>query len=148
LRFISYNQYLFFTLIISLSGTIGSLYVSEVLNISPCALCWFQRIFMYTIPIISLIALIKRDNNAKVYLQTFSGIGFIIAVYQYIIQKTEKTSPFCSLDNDCNTIHFELLGFITLPLMGAIAFLCMFLMGFAINNKKEESVNNILVQQR
>lgn len=138
MRIISYNQYLFLSLLISLIGVIGSLYVSEVMKIPPCDLCWFQRIFMYSLPIISTISLLRGDKNIRVYLQSFSVIGFGISVYQYIIQKTEKTSPFCSLEEDCTTIHFEFLGFITLPFLAALAFLIIFLLGFAVIEDKKE----------
>lgn len=138
LKFISYNQYLMIILAISLSGLLGSLYVSEILNIPPCDLCWWQRIFMFTMPIIAFLSFLIEDRNSIYYLQTFSTIGFAIATYQYIIQTIGVKSPFCSSNVDCTTVHFEFLGFITLPFLSACAFLAMVLAGFFI---KEDSEN-------
>ena len=38
----------------------GSLYFSEVANYVPCRLCWFQRIAMYPLAVILLIAASAR----------------------------------------------------------------------------------------
>src|SRR3990167_2304136 len=49
--------------IVSLSATLGSLYLSEVAGFEPCKLCWFQRIFMYPLVIITAIAFRKQHNK-------------------------------------------------------------------------------------
>ncbi|MGR5922655.1 disulfide bond formation protein B [Bacillus pacificus] len=45
---------------ISLIATCGSLYFSEILGFTPCNLCWYQRIFMYPLIFLIIIAMIKR----------------------------------------------------------------------------------------
>jgi len=134
MRLINYNQYLYISFIITLFGVVGSLYVSEVLHIAPCDLCWYQRIFMFSIPILSAVSILKSDTNIKFHIQTLALLGFCISIYQYVIQKTGTKSAFCSLDADCSTIHFELFGFITMPLLAGTAFLLVFLSGFAVKN--------------
>ncbi len=56
---------LVFIFTISLIATFGSLYFSEVRGYEPCTLCWYQRILMYPIVLITGIALIpeKRKNR-------------------------------------------------------------------------------------
>ena len=45
-----------FTLLLSGASMLGSLYFSEVAHYAPCKLCWYQRVCMYSIAIISLVA--------------------------------------------------------------------------------------------
>ena len=42
----------------ALIATLGSLYFSEIKGYIPCTMCWYQRIFMYPIVLIGLVALI------------------------------------------------------------------------------------------
>ena len=48
-----YMQLIFLTALIA---TLGSLYFSEVRQYVPCEFCWYQRILMYPLVIISIIA--------------------------------------------------------------------------------------------
>src|SRR5690606_33844852 len=50
----------------SLVATLGSLYFSEVRGFEPCTLCWYQRILMYPIVLISGVALFQK--NARIAL--------------------------------------------------------------------------------
>lgn len=43
----------------------GSLYFSEVAGFVPCVLCWYQRIAMYPLAIILLIAAIRHDPGSR-----------------------------------------------------------------------------------
>ena len=49
---------LWLAFIVAAVATAGSLYFSEVANYVPCRLCWFQRIAMYPLAVILLIAAI------------------------------------------------------------------------------------------
>ena len=48
--------------LVAATATAGSLYFSEVANLPPCRLCWFQRICMYPMSAILLIGAIRRDR--------------------------------------------------------------------------------------
>ena len=54
---------LFFCFILSFIGTIGSLYLSEIRNLEPCKLCWFERIFLFPLVLIFFITWLKKDQN-------------------------------------------------------------------------------------
>src|SRR5699024_12645446 len=79
-----YLQLLFFT---SLIATIGSLYFSEVRQYVPCEFCWYQRILMYPIVVISLIALIRQDFVAKYYIRALSILVIIMGCYHNALHK-------------------------------------------------------------
>lgn len=113
----------------------GSLYFSLGLGLAVCDLCWYQRICMYPIWFISLIALLT--NNKKVHYQVrgLSLIGIIIASYHVYIQFFSGHSPFCRVDNPCSEIQLQYFGFLTIPVMSLTVFILIFICTFFI--KKE-----------
>lgn len=115
---------------ISLAATLGSLYFSEIKGLVPCSLCWYQRILMYPLVIIILIAIFKGDKFIKYYIRTFSFIGLGIALYHYIIQTIQVHSVLCDINVDCTNVSIKYLDFITIPLMSVFAFLLLFLFSF------------------
>ena len=119
-----YSYYLYLILFISFTGTAGSLVLSNVLNLTPCDLCWYQRIFMYSIFVISLIgAVIKDEKDTYKYIIGLAIPGAIIAIYNYFIQLFPSSAVFqCSVNNPCTKVDFQLFGFLTIPLMAFIAF--------------------------
>lgn len=116
---------LLFIWVVSLVATLGSLYFSEVRQYEPCELCWYQRILMYPIVLISFIAYIQK--NAKIALTTlvFSCIGGAISLYHYGIQKLEflaDSAPACGRV-PCTGQYINWLGFITIPFLALTAFI-------------------------
>lgn len=102
----------------------GSLYFSEVANFTPCALCWYQRIAMYSLAIISLVAGIRRDRSLAPYYIVLATLGLCVSTYHYVLEWFPTLeSNVCSVDVPCTTIWFREFGFITLPFMAASAFL-------------------------
>ena len=47
-------------------ATLGSLYFSEEAGYIPCRLCWYQRIFMYPLPILIALAIARRSRDLSV----------------------------------------------------------------------------------
>ncbi|MGF9879965.1 disulfide bond formation protein B [Bacillus albus] len=126
---------IYFSFLVSLVATIGSLYFSEVKGHVPCSLCWYQRIFMYPIPLLIFISILINDKNIKYYLRFFSLIGIIISSYHNFIQFTQQKSSFCGIVSSCLTIYDKWGGFITIPLMSLTAFIIIFASSFFINEK-------------
>ncbi|OQR53363.1 disulfide bond formation protein B [Bacillus sp. CDB3] len=126
-----------FSFLISLVSILGSLYFSEILGYPPCDLCWYQRILMYPLPLMILIATIYKDVNVKYYLRTFSLIGVVIAMYHCIVQQFSIKTTFCNFTtSDCSIIQTKYIGFITIPSMSLIAFVLIFISSFFIKNDK------------
>lgn len=114
-----------FIFTVSLVATLGSLYFSEIKQYEPCKLCWFQRIFMYPMVIISLIAYIQK--NARIALTTLvlSCIGGLISLYHYGIQKLDflsESAPTCGRV-PCTGQYINWGGFITIPFLALTAFI-------------------------
>lgn len=109
---------------VAATATLGSLYLSEVANLIPCVLCWYQRIAMYPIAVILLIAAIRRDHGIRIYAAVLAGIGAVIAAYHRLVQVfPELDSGTCSVGVPCTAAWFEIFGFITIPYMALSGFL-------------------------
>ena len=137
-----FENSLLFMWVVSLVATLGSLYFSEIRGYIPCTMCWFQRIFMYPIVIITTVAIIQK--NAKIALTTavFSVIGGCISLYHYGIQKIDfltDSAPACGLVS-CTGQYINWLGFITIPFLALTAFILIAITSFyMIRQLKEEN---------
>jgi len=58
---------IFICWIIASVSTLGSLFFSEIMELPPCALCWYQRVFMFPLVLILLVGLFPIDRNAIKY---------------------------------------------------------------------------------
>lgn len=121
------ENYISFILIISAIATIGSLTLSEILNFSPCKLCWYQRIFMYPIAVISFIALIFNESRIKKYILSLSIIGLLIAGYHILLQFLPNIFECSDEVAKCSAVQFASYGYITIPVMAFTAFLLIIL---------------------
>ena len=109
----------------SLVATLGSLYFSEVRGFIPCDLCWYQRILMYPIVIISTIAYIQKNAQIALTTAVFAIIGGSMSLYHYGIQKLsllQESAPACGLVS-CTGSYINWLGFITIPFLALTAFI-------------------------
>ena len=105
-------------------ATSASLYYSEVADFVPCRLCWFQRIAMYPLVVILLIAAVRRDVRGGVlYALPFPVVGIGVAAYHiYIENNPESESPGCKAGVPCSFKWIEELGYVTMPTLAITAF--------------------------
>ena len=130
---------LYIAWIIALLSVVGSLFFSEVMQLPPCVLCWYQRIAMYPLVLIIGTAIILRDSRVKVYALPLAFLGFATAVYHNLIYYgfiPESITP-CTEGVPCNAVQIEWIGFITIPLMGLGAFAAIVL-GLIFYRPKEQ----------
>ena len=132
---------LLFIWVVSLIATLGSLYFSEIRGYEPCKLCWYQRILMYPILLITTVAFIQKNARIAVTTAIFSCIGGAISLYHYGIQKLEFLSnneAFCGRI-PCSGQYINWLGFITIPFLAGTAFILIIIISFyMIKLLKEE----------
>jgi disulfide bond formation protein DsbB len=115
---------LYLSFAVALVATIGSLYLSEVMNFAPCKLCWFQRIFMYPQVFLLGIAAVRKDSRVYRYVLPLSIIGGCISIYHYLIQKVPYFHDHATSCGQvpCEFDYLDWFGFITIPLMALAAF--------------------------
>jgi disulfide bond formation protein DsbB len=85
-------------------GTLGSLYSSQILGWEVCGLCWFQRVLMYPIPLITGSAILLEKKDIRYSILPLSLIGALVSLYHYltIVLDPTRTCGFilpCSLSN-------------------------------------------------
>ena len=136
--FDSYGVYIAWT--ITLAATFGSLYFSEIMNLPPCILCWYQRICMYPQLVILTVGILIQDKKSYLYAFPLSIIGLAISAYHMLLYYnviTESLSP-CVAGISCTTRFFEWFGFITIPSLSFMALLILNLIyiGLYLNSKR------------
>jgi len=111
---------LFYCFILSLIGTISSLYLSEVKGLEPCKFCWFERILLFPLVIIFLISWIKKEKFGVTMSLPFIILGMIMSAYHYLIQLFPSDES-CDVIS-CSSPYIWELGFISIPLMAFFNF--------------------------
>lgn len=102
---------------------LGSLYFSEVAGYRPCVLCWYQRIAMYSLAIVLVIAAVRRDRSITPYAMVLAGIGLAISGYHWLLERWPSIDTgSCSPDAPCSVPYFEVFGFVSLAFMAFCAF--------------------------
>ncbi len=110
--------------IIAIIATAGSLFFSEVMEYSPCSLCWYQRIAMYPLVIILWVGSKEKARTTFSFAMPFALLGWLTALYHNLLQYDiipEGASP-CRQGVPCSINYIEWLGFITIPLLSFVAF--------------------------
>lgn len=115
------------TFIVAFLSAAGSLYFSEIMLLEPCKLCWYQRILMYPLVVLNAVAIMRKEARFYAYNLVLSVPGFLIAVYHYVIQmRGEAVTGFAACTaggKSCTEIDWTVGGFLTIPLLSALAFL-------------------------
>ena len=125
---------------VAAAAMIGSLYFSEVAEFVPCKLCWYQRIAMYSLAVILLVAAVKRDHGVTKYALPLAVIGAGISTYHYLLEWFPSIeTDVCSIDVPCTTIWFREFGFATLSFMALSGFLLIIALMVALQTRKEQS---------
>jgi len=110
--------------IVAIVSTLGSLFFSEIMEFPPCALCWYQRIFMFPLVFILLAGLFPFDRNIIKYALPLALTGGGFAFYHYLLYSgfiPESLQP-CSQGVSCSETYLELFGFLTIPMLSLISF--------------------------
>lgn len=110
--------------LVALVATVGSLFFSEVMQLPPCILCWYQRIAMYPLVFVIGAGIVMRDGRVKFYALPVALGGFLVSVYHNLLYYgliPDSITP-CTQGVSCTTVQIEWLGFITIPLLALAAF--------------------------
>lgn len=122
------------------AAMVGSLYFSEVVHYNPCKLCWYQRIVMYSLAVIFLLAALRKDKAIARYSVVLAGIGIVISTYHYLLEWFPTLeSNVCSIDVPCTTIWFREFGFVTLCFMAGSAFIFVVSVSLALIREKSDT---------
>ena len=127
---------IFFLSTLAVAGTLLMQFAGDL---TPCVLCWWQRIFMYPIPVISLIALVKGQKISDVadYILALSFIGAAFALYQHLLQVLPSGTLIpCDATNDCAVRSVLYFNFVTIPWMALTVFAAIFLIALLARRQR------------
>ena len=113
-------------------ATGGSLFFSEIAHFVPCELCWYQRICMYPLSILTLFLAFHGDHRAARYLVPLPLVGAGVSIYHLLIEnKVIKEPAQCLISapgTGCGTKWINEFGYMTIPTLALTAF--VLLIGF------------------
>jgi len=116
---------LWLAFLVTALATGGSLFFSEIANFVPCELCWFERICMYPVAVVLLLAALANDHRAAQYLLPLPLVGAGLAVYHILIEEGALSQPqacLVSAPGGCATKWIEEFGWVTIPNLTLTAF--------------------------
>jgi disulfide bond formation protein DsbB len=120
---------LWLVFLVSSIATGGSLFLSEIAGFVPCELCWFQRICMYPLTVVSLLAALANDRRVARYLLPLPLVGAGISIYHLLVENgVVKQSQACliSAPGGCATKWINEFGYMTIPTLALTGFvLCL-----------------------
>src|SRR5258706_11768485 len=70
--------------VVAAIATGGSLFFSEIAGYVPCELCWYQRICMYPLSILTLFAAYHGDYRVPRYLVPLPAVGAGVSIYHLL----------------------------------------------------------------
>src|SRR3954465_1490115 len=102
--------------LVSAIATGGSLFLSEIAHFVPCELCWYQRICMYPLSIVTLLAAVAGDYRVARYLLPLPLVGAGVSVYHILIENNVISSPQgCQIGIGCSVKWINEFGYMTIP---------------------------------
>lgn len=110
--------------IIAASATLGALFFGEVMQLPPCLLCWYQRIFMFPLALLLPLGLAPYDRKIIRYALPLAIFGWGIAVFHQLLVAgwVPKSFEPCARGVPCSKTVIEMLGFLTIPWLSIAAF--------------------------
>ncbi|MEC5397953.1 disulfide bond formation protein B [Uliginosibacterium sp. H1] len=128
---------LFLCWVLASASTLGSLFFSMVMGREPCVLCWYQRIFMFPLPLILGMGLLRFDPRCVRYALPLAIAGTGFALYHCLLYMgvIPERMTACTQGVSCADVDVELAGFVTIPLLSLAAFVAIVGLLVAIHRK-------------
>lgn len=110
--------------LVAASSTLTALFFSEVMDLPPCVLCWYQRIFIFPLVLLLPVGLFPFDPKIVRYALPLSVVGWSIALFHVLLTYgliPESIRP-CTQGVPCSLNQIEWFGFVSIPLLSLVAF--------------------------
>jgi disulfide bond formation protein DsbB len=110
--------------LIASASALGALFFSEIMQLPPCSLCWYQRTLMFPLVVILPMGLFPFDQKVVRYALPLAVVGWLLAAFQMLLVAgivPEKLEP-CTQGVPCSETVIEWFGFVSIPLLSVTAF--------------------------
>jgi disulfide bond formation protein DsbB len=113
--------------VVASMSTLGALFFSEIMELAPCGLCWYQRIFMFPLVLLLPAGLFPFDARVVRYALPLALAGWLVSLFHVLLVVgliPEAIRP-CTQGVPCSEAQIQWLGFVNIPLLSFIAFSTM-----------------------
>ena len=120
---------LWLAFVVAAIATGGSLFFSEIAHFVPCELCWYQRIAMYPLSVVTLLMALANDHRAARYLLPLPAVGAGVSVYHLLVENGvvgQSHACFVSAPGGCATKWIDEFGYMTIPTLALTGFALVF----------------------
>lgn len=110
--------------LVATASMLGALFFGEIMHLSPCVLCWWQRICMFPLVVILPAGLFPLDLRVVRYALPLAAGGWLFALFHVLLMAgviPEDLKP-CTRGIPCSEKVIEWFGFVTIPLLSLLAF--------------------------
>jgi len=116
--------FLFAAWIAALTATLGALFVGEIMDQTPCNLCWHQRVFMFPLAIVLAVASFRGDVGIWRYALPIAALGWLVAAFHSLLYAgvIPETIEPCRQGPSCASADMTILGGLPLPFLSLAAF--------------------------
>ena len=128
---------LFLAWLLTIASTLTSIFFSAVMQLPPCVLCWYQRIFLFPLVFIFTTGLFFCDRSVVRYAVPLAGAGWLVALYQNLLiygMVPESIKP-CTQGVSCTDNYINILGFLTIPMLSFLAFTIILVFMYTFNRR-------------
>ncbi len=115
---------LFAAWMVALLATAGSLFFSYVMELEPCVLCWYQRIFLFPLVVVLALGLFPFDRRAVRFALPLAALGWMVAAFHNLVYAglvPEDLQP-CAKGVSCTEENLNLFGLLSIPALSLLAF--------------------------
>jgi disulfide bond formation protein DsbB len=110
--------------LLATTSTLGALFLSEVVGVAPCVLCWYQRVFMFPLVFVLASGLFPLDRRVFRYAFPLAIGGWLVALFHVLLTHgviPHELSP-CRSGIPCSQVEVMWFGFVTIPLLSLVSF--------------------------
>jgi disulfide bond formation protein DsbB len=118
IRSVLWGYELWAAFLVSAVATGGSLFFSLQANFVPCELCWYQRICMYPLALLTLFAAAHGDYRVTRYLLPLPVIGAGFSIYHLLVENHvvgQSQQCLLSAPGGCAVKWINEFGYVTIP---------------------------------
>ncbi len=122
---------------IALVATLAALFLGEVMGMTPCLLCWYQRIFMFPLALILGMAAFAEDRRGAVYAMPLALGGTVVSGYHSALLAGWVPTWWvpCGSGPSCSKQNLEIFGSVQIPWLSLLAFAAIAILLFAYLRK-------------
>lgn len=115
---------LLFAWVVAVAATGAALFLGEVMGMTPCLLCWYQRVAMFPLAIVLGVAAWSGDTRGALYGLPLAAIGAGVALFHSLLAEGVVPALWmpCNAGVPCTNQRLDFLGGVQLPWLSLAAF--------------------------